>query len=136
MPANTKPIFPLVPNIAFARLTAANTATDGTGVVATLFTAGAEGARLDSVTLVPGGTNVATVLRLYLNNGSDPTIAGNNTLFREIPLPATTASASRENGQTVELPLDRSLPPGWRLTGCLGTAVAGGWAVTASGGDY
>lgn len=136
MPANTKPLFPLTPNIAFARLTAANAATDGTGTVATVFTAGAEGARLDRVTIVPGGTNVATVLRLFLNNGAATTSATNNTLLREIPLPATTASASRENGPTVEVALDLALPAGWKLTVCLGTAVSAGWSITAIGGDY
>ena len=136
MPANTKPIFPLTPNIAFSRMTAANTATDGTGTVATLFTAGADGARLDKVTLVPGGANVATVLRLFANNGGVTTTATNNSLLKEVRLPATVASATQENGPTIELPMDLALPAGWRLTAVLATAVAAGWHATAIGGNY
>lgn len=136
MPANTRPIFPLTPNIAFSRLTAANTATDGTGTVVTIFTAGAEGARVDKVVVVPGGANVATVLRLFINNGAAPTTPANNVLFKEIPLPVTSASATRENGPTFEIPLDLSLPAGWRLNVVIGTAVSAGWHVTAVGGNY
>ena len=36
MPANTSPIFPLVPNVAWGKLTTANTAKDGTGTVGTI----------------------------------------------------------------------------------------------------
>ncbi len=136
MPANTKPIFPLTPNIAFSRMTAANTATDGTGTVATLFTAGADGARLDKVTIVPGGTNVATVLRLFVNNGAATTTATNNSLLKEVRLPATVASATQENGPTFEIPLDLALPAGWKLTAVIATAVATGWHATAIGGNY
>ena len=136
MPANTSPIFPLTPNIAFARLTAANAATDGTGTVATVFTAGPDGARLDTISLVPGGTNVASVLRLFLNNGGLNSTPGNNTLYREVRLPATAASATQENGPLVEIPCDIALPAGWRVQAVLATAVAAGWHLTSVGGNY
>jgi hypothetical protein len=136
MPPNTKPIFPLVPNIGIARITAGNTATDGTGTVTTMFTAGTNGARLDKVTISSAGTNVATVLRLFLNNGSATSTAANNALVAEIDLPATTSSAVKANSPRFDVNLDIALPAGWKLTAVLATAVASGWAVSALGGDF
>jgi hypothetical protein len=136
MVANTAPIFTDIPNIGFApAITAANTNKDGTGTVDLVFTAGADGAFLQKLRIRPKGTNVATVLRVFLNNGATPTTATNNMLFDEVGLPATT------NIETtaivgLELPMNIALPAGWRVYVTLGTLVAGGYAVTAVGGDY
>lgn len=136
MVANTAPIFTNIPNIGFApAITAANTAKDGTGTVDLVFTAGADGAFLQKLKIRPKGTNVATVLRVFLNNGATPTTSTNNMLFDEVGLPATT------NIETtaivgLELPINIALPAAWRVYVTLGTAVAGGYAVTAVGGDY
>jgi hypothetical protein len=136
MPANTKPIFPLTPNIAFGSLTAANTATDGTGIVATVFTAGANGARVDRLRCIPRGTNVASVARVFINNGSTNATATNNSLLKEIPLPATAANNAGMMGPDLELALDLALPAGYKLNVVIGTAVSAGWQFTAIGGDY
>lgn len=136
MPANTKPLFPLTPVIGWARLTSANTATDGTGTVSTLVTAGANGQRVDTLICRAGGTNIASVLRIFINNGSTNATAANNTLYKEIALPATTADNADEIGPEIEVPLDISLPAGYKINACLGTAVAGGWSVTLPAGDY
>jgi hypothetical protein len=136
MPANFKPIFPLVPNIGFTRQTAANTATDGTGTVAPIMTAGANGARCDKLICVAGGTNVATVLRVFINNGGATSTATNNSLLCEVSLPATTASATAQNGPRVEVPIDMTLPNGYKITVCIATAVSAGWHITQLGGDY
>lgn len=137
MVANTSPIFPLIPNIGFAPgITAANTAKDGTGTVDLVFTSDAtDGSRLEKLRIRPKGTNVASVMRVFLNNGSTPTTAGNNMLYDEISLPATTNSEVASI-PGLEIPMNISLPPGWRVYVTLGTAVAGGYAVTAIGGDY
>ena len=42
------------------------------------FTAGVNGARVDEIQAIHLGTNVATALRIFINNGSDPTVATNN----------------------------------------------------------
>ena len=49
MPPNTTPIFTLTPNIGLASVAAANTASDGSGTLVTLFTAGVNGSRLNSI---------------------------------------------------------------------------------------
>ncbi len=137
VPPNTKPIFPLTPNLGgFARLTTANTATDGTGTVAILFTAGANGARLDKVLCLAGGSNVATAIRLFINNGSSNATATNNSLLLDRPLPATSAANADAIGPDIELPCDISLPAGFRIMACIGTTVAAGWHLTPIGGDY
>lgn len=84
------------------------------------------------------GTNVQTVARIYINNGSAPTTAGNNTLFDTFSLAATTASAnSAEPGFLYPFPGDGiALPPGFRIYVGLGTTVAAGWRVSAIGGKY
>lgn len=137
MTANTNPIFSLIGDIQWgAAITAANTAKDGTGTVTTLFTADAtNGGYVDKVRIRPAGTNVATVLRLFINNGSTNATAGNNTLFDEISIAATTNTETAAIAGT-EIPLGFALPPGYKLNATLGTAVAGGIAATVIGGKY
>lgn len=140
MAANAAPIFPLTPKAAWATLTTANTAKDGTGTVSTIVTAGVNGAYVESIRCQPLGTNVQSVLRVFLNNGNTNTTASNNTLWYEVQLPATTLSetvAQDANSATgVVLSLNRAIPAGYKLNVVLATTVAAGWQVTGSSGDY
>lgn len=133
--ANINPIYSKEGSIAWDVLTSANTATDGTGTVSTIFTAGSNGSRVEYVMAQPAGTNVATVLRIFINNGSTNTTAANNTLFRQVGLAATTASATV--GQLpIIVPMNLVLPSGYKINVVIATTVAAGWAVTAVGGNY
>ena len=137
MPGNTSPIFSKVASVEWeSSVTAANTAKDGTGTVDTVFTADAtNGSYLQKLVVRPRGTNVASVLRVFLNNGASNTTASNNVLIAELSLPATTLTeVAALSGN--ELPLNIPVPPGYRVMVTLGTAVAGGYAITAMGGDY
>ena len=137
MPGNNAPIFSKVARAEWVNgLSAANTAKDGTGTVDTVFTSDpVNGSYAQKMIIRPRGTNVASVLRVFLNNGLTNATAANNTLIAEIGLPATT---NTEVGALsgLELPLNIPLPPSDRLQVTLGTAVAGGYAVTVIGGDY
>ena len=137
MAGNLAPIFSKIGKIGFApAIILANTAKDGTGTVDIVFTADAtNGSFLQKLKIRPKGTNVASVLRVFLNNGSVTTTAANNTLFDEISLPATTLSEVAALAG-FEYPVNLALPAGYRLFVTLGTAVAGGYAVTGVGGDY
>ena len=135
MPANTLPIYPLTPKVSWGDLATANTAKDGTGTVVTVFTAGANGARVDYLKARAKGTNVATVLRVFVNNGTDPTVAANNALVLEQTIAATTLSEVAALADNL-VALDMSLPAGYTLNVTIGTTVAAGLAVTAFGGDY
>lgn len=137
MPGNTSPIFSKVARVEWAGgITAANTAKDGTGTVDTVFTADAtNGSYLQKLNVRPKGTNVASVLRVFLNNGATNATATNNVLIAELSLPATTLSeVAALSGN--ELALNIPVPPGFRVQVTLGTAVAGGYAVAGFGGDY
>ena len=136
MAANKEAIFPLTPKIGFGNVTTANVAKDGTGTVVLIFTAGANGARLDSIKAKAAGTNTASVARFFINNGSDPTTATNNILFAEISLPATTLSEVAALTEAVVMEMNIALPAGYRIYVTIGTTVATNWAFTAVGGDY
>jgi hypothetical protein len=138
MAINTAPIFTRKGDIQWfepAPLLAANTAKDGTGTVATVFTAGADGAFVQKLVARPLGTNVATVLRVFVNNGGVNTTASNNSLINEMTLPATTLSEVAAQ-PPYELALNFALPPGFKLLCTLGTAVAAGYDITVFGGTY
>ena len=135
---NFAPIFTRVPRSAWATITAANTAKDGTGTTLLVMTADAvEGGNLGSITCEPNGTNVATVCRVFLNNGLTPGTAANNVLIGQIGLPATTLSeTSIATMQAVDRIFNRPIPPGYRIYVCLATAVAAGWQISTVSGDY
>lgn len=137
MAVNTAPIFTKKGDIQWATpaLAAANTAKDGTGTVAIAFTAGADGAFAQKLFARPLGTNVATVLRVFVNTGAVNTVAANNSLVGEMTLPATTLSEIAAQ-PPFEMPLNFALPAGYRILCTVGTAVAAGYAVTVFGGSY
>lgn len=136
MAANTTPIFPLTPVIGFGKLTTANNVYDGTGTMVTLLTAGINGTRLDSVKVKQLGTNVSTVLRLFINNGSDNNVATNNTLLAELAIPSSTSSTYSALSENLTLPLDISIPSGYVLNACIGVTIASGISVNVFAGDY
>jgi len=135
---NFAPIFTRVPRSAWAVQTAANIAKDGTGVTALVMSADAvEGAYLLSINCEPLGTNVATILRVFLNNGLTPATAANNILIGQINLPATTLSeTSTATMQGVARVFNMPVPPGYKVFVCLATAVVAGWAIQTVSGDY
>lgn len=137
MAINTAPIFTRKGDIQWpaAPLTTANTAKDGTGTVAVAFTAGVDGAFVQKLVARPYGTNVATVLRVFVNNGGATTTAANNSLINEITLPATTLSEVAAQ-PPYELALNFALPAGYRVTCAIGTTLAAGYEVTVFGGSY
>lgn len=142
---NTTPIFPLTPKVSFGKVTAANTAKDGTGTVVTVATGGTNGTKIDQILIRALGSNVATVMRFFINNGSDSTIATNNTLVHEVTCAATTLSETAAlTGLDVAIPADDGaykvpvpyLPAGYKLNIAIGTAVSAGLQVTVFGVDY
>jgi hypothetical protein len=135
MAQNTQPIFPLVPKINFGFVTTANTAKDGTGTIVPVFTAGAFGSRLDTIRIRARGTNVATVLRVFINNGQTNTTATNNTLFTERTIASTTLSEVAALAET-EISFTTALPAGYVVFVTIGTTIAAGLNVTGVGGDY
>lgn len=142
MAMTSTPVFPQTPKNSWCIATTANNVYDGTGTIGTniwtAFTAGSNGSRLDKIVLKPLGTNVATVMRVFLNNGSTNATATNNALFSEQTLSATAASATSSLGEVVldYTGTDTYIQSGYKLNVNLGTTVAAGWQVTVFAGDY
>jgi hypothetical protein len=135
MAANTQPVFPLTPVIPVGNtLATANTAKDGTGTVATLYTAGVNGSKVSSIQIAYTGTSVATVLRLFINNGGANSTPANNSLYQSISVPANTLSETAAAAD-INVPLSLTLPAGYKLLATIGTTVAAALAVTVNGGD-
>ena len=140
MAANTQPIFPLTPNVSGDKVLTADTSYE-TPVTApvTVFTAGANGSRIDAIKARALGTNIATVLRLFIYDGA------NYYLAHEETLAASTADANTVTGADNDLLRDTGyeamppilyLPATYTIVATVGTTVASGYMVTVFGGDY
>jgi hypothetical protein len=134
----TAPQFATSPNKGTpGSLTAANTATNGTGATGRLliFTAGSSGSILPAIRCMHLGTNVATLVRIFRNNGSDPEVAGNNALIAEVALAANTVSQTASSAP-YSVAANLVLASGERIYCTLATAVAAGVQITPiNGGD-
>lgn len=94
----TTPSFVSTANIGFARPTAANTASDGSGTVGTdiynLVTAAAGGTRVDRISIRNSQTTAAAssalVVRIFLTD----TAGANPRLIEEVAVPAATRSTT------------------------------------------
>jgi hypothetical protein len=136
MAQNTTPIFGLTPHTAgITTGTAANTNKDGTGTVATVFTAGVNGSKIDRVFLQHMGSNTATVVRFFVNNGSSQSVAANNYLIHEEALASWSNSETTASTSTI-WPANLILPAGYKLNVTIGTAIASGIMCTGEGSDY
>jgi hypothetical protein len=142
MPANTAPIYTRIGDVQWiSGITTANTTTDLTsGTTYLAFTSDATNGgyvqkiRFRAVTGT-GNNNVATVARIWINNGSATGTATNNILFDEISLAATTGSATSALA-VYELPLNIALPAGYKIYITIGTTVSAGYYATVVGGKY
>lgn len=138
MAGNSVPLLSKVGDVQWgtAAILTANTAKDGTGTVITIFTADAtNGGFIQRVRWRAAGTNVVSVGRMFINNGATNATAGNNILFDEITLTATTLSevAALSNN---EVGFNIALPPGYKINITVGTTIAAGYYVSAIGGKY
>jgi hypothetical protein len=160
MAVTATPVFTQTPNVgalnAIVSTAMTNTkAFDGTETVGTalalVFTAGADGARIDQIMCrlastngaTASGTSAATVVRFWANNNSVNTTAGNNIFIGEVAIPATAVTALGTTALTtypLTLPLNGlNIPASYRIYGGL-TVAAGGTniaiALSAFGGNY
>jgi hypothetical protein len=132
---NTSPLYGLTPvDYTAAAITGANTAVDGTGTVSTVFTAGANGAYVKRIRCKANGSVGPSVMRIFINNGSTNATPGNNSLWGELPLAATTASNSAAIGPDFEYPMNKVLQASYVINVCYGTA--GGYLATVEAMSY
>lgn len=141
---NVDSVYPYVGRISWASadgdggaagpIKTANTAKDGTGIVNTIFTAASNGSVLFKIRFRSAGTNVDSVARIFINNGSTSSTASNNILYDEVSLAATTLTETAAQSN-VEWGGSLMLPAGYKILVTIGTTVAAGWRVCGVGGD-
>lgn len=139
MAANTAPIFTLTPNCPVVAVAAANTARDGSGVLVTLFTAGADGSRVESITFTSAQATAALssamVGRVFLTDSA----GANPRLISEVVIAAVTASNTVIGAaSTIAYSNGLIIPTGCilKVTQSIYAGVQDQMHVTARGGDY
>jgi hypothetical protein len=135
MAMTATPVFVQTPRVSWGKVMTENTAMDGTGTQITVFTAGSNGSRIDKIKVKHEGTSIQTVLRFFINNGSDNSEAANNILWKEQTILEATAAADTALTE-YEIDADLVLPAGYRLNVTVGTTIANNLHVTCEGGDY
>lgn len=144
MPVTATPIFTQAPDVSVDHSTTMpSTLTtltgDFTGVSANhaqVHLAGSNGSYIRKLRFKAPGSNIATVARIYINNGSTHTSAGNNAFIGEIALPATTSVANAVTGSDIDYTMEIAIPAGFSIWVGLGTTVSAGWVCTAITGQY
>lgn len=139
MPANTTPIYTVTPNIGLASVAAANTASDGSGVLNTLFTAGVNGSRLERIRYnnaqIAYAASSAMVIRFFITD----TGGINPRLLDEVTLATATRSASAVGAKGVlGFPNGLFLPSGTiiKVIQSVYAGVQDLMHYVAEGGDY
>lgn len=122
------------PKLGIGQVSVANTNRDGTGTIATIFSAGANGSRIDAIDLKAVGTTTAGMIRLFIHDGT------NARLLTEVPVTAITPSGtlpsweSQLNTNTMTQVLPLLLPAGYSLRAATNNAET--FNVIAQGGDF
>jgi hypothetical protein len=133
MPAGTSPIFPQVPSIGIATLVSNTAVTARTNIVGTtgltqLTANSTNGTRIDFIEVQGQGTTVATIINVWLNDGT------NSYLVEEISLPAATANTTSVASSNTIAFTKLTLPPTQRLF--VSQQVSANVTVFAFGGQY
>ena len=113
MPANTSPLFALVPQVPTVTIT--GTTTDKSMATLTnvklLYTAGSNGTKITQIGFKPVGNSTAGLLLIWITD-----ISGNNPiLYDEIAIPAITSSTTVATARSVNTYSDLQLQSGQKL---------------------
>lgn len=127
----SSPSFAATPRIGVASVSTANTNRDGTGTIATVFTAGSNGSKIEEIVVQATGDPADSIVTIFLHDGS------NYWLFDEIDLgnPAA-ASATVEAFRYSQTYANLVLPNGWSIRAAITAALTSGVVnAFALGGD-
>ena len=128
------PQYASTPRCGVGQVSTANTNRDGTGTIAIILTAGANGSRIDAIDLKAVGTTTAGMLRLFVHDGTSA------RLLTEVNVGAVTPSSTQPsweaqlNTNTMTQVLPLVLPTGYSLRAS--TEKAETFNVIALGGDF
>jgi hypothetical protein len=126
------PAFTATANIGAATVSTANTNRDGTGTIATVFTAGASGSRIEELVLKATGDPADSVVTVFLHNGST------YFLFDEVDLGDPAAASTTVAGYRLSREYKNLvLPTSWSLRCAITVALTAGVInAIALGGDF
>jgi hypothetical protein len=124
---STQAQYASTPRTAVGQATAANTGRDGTGTIATVFTAGASGSRIDDITITAVATTTAGMVRLFLHDGT------NARLWKEVAVSAITPSGTVSAFTSSLFNQNLILQSGWSLRASTHNAEVFNVAVTRAG---
>lgn len=94
---------------------------------------GVGGALIDVLEVMPKGTNVVTVVRLFSNANATNATAANNCLLRDGTMTAYTLSQVAGTPAPLVISVKRWFPEGTKFFVTIGTAIAGGIECTLFG---
>lgn len=126
------PAFAATPRAATAPVSTANTARDGTGTIATVFTAGASGSKVEEITIKADADPADSCVVIFLHDGT------NFAVFDEFdignPAAASATVAAYRETRTYE---NLILPSGWSIRASITAAPTSGEVnVFCFGGDF
>lgn len=147
MAQNTSPIFGKTPNVDSVLVTAANTSSQGGGTVGTdifkAFTAGANGAYVSKVRLIPTATTptttTATVARIFVSSVTSGSTASTDTfLIAEQTLAAVGADNASVGVSYYDIVIEAPIEANQTIlvTNHAAPAANSAWRVVAFGMDY
>lgn len=121
------PQFASGPKLGIAVVSTANTNLNGSGTVVTVCVAGANGTKINEITVQAAGTATAGIIRLFVFDGTT------NYLFDEIPVSAAIPSTNAAAYRTYKTYDNFVLPSGYSLRAS--TSNAETFNIMAWGGD-
>lgn len=116
-----------IPATASVIISTANTNRDGTGTLGVLLTAGANGSRVDDITINATGTTTAGMVRLFASDGT------NHRMIQEIPVSALTPSGTVQAFAVKLSALGIVLKTSWSLRASTHNAESFALVVTNAG---
>ena len=130
----TQAQYAATPKCGVGQVSVANTNRDGTGTIATIFTAGASGSRIDAIDLKAVGTTTAGMLRLFIHDGTDARLLTEVSVVAVTPSATLPAWEAQLNTNSMSQILPIVLPTGYSL--CAATNNAETFNIIALGGDF
>ena len=129
---STSPAFAATPRVGAVSVVTANTNRDGTGTIATCFTAGASGSKVEEIVFKATGDPADSVLVVYLHDG------GTYYIFDEVDLGNPAAASTTVSGWRDRRVYENLvLPVGWSLRGSITVSLtSGSIMMIALGGDF
>lgn len=128
----SSPAFAATPRNAAVSVSTANTARDGTGTIATVFTAGASGSKIEEIVVKADADPADSTIVFYLYDGSNYHVWDEWDIGN--PAAGSTTVASYREARTYD---NLILQSGWSLRASITVALtAGAVQVHAFGGDF